>query len=101
MDRPAPKSRNGLALIAVTAPDIAEPSNKEVKKALPRLRKLLSTEELRRLKSSIPTIVVRSDGTEVPFVCPKCGGTRLYHAWHMTYHDALEFIAEGDYGPSQ
>jgi len=49
-DRPDPKTREGLALIALTTPDIEEPSEEELEKALPRVRLLLTEEEKHRLE---------------------------------------------------
>ena len=49
-DRPDPNTRFGLVLIALTTPDIAEPSEDEVEKALPRVRLLLTEEENHRLE---------------------------------------------------
>ena len=49
-DRPDPNTRLGLVLVALTTPDIEEPSEEELEKALPRVRLLLTEEEKRRLE---------------------------------------------------
>jgi hypothetical protein len=49
-DRPDPNTRLGLILIALTTPDIKEPSEEELERALPRVRLLLTEEERRRLE---------------------------------------------------
>lgn len=48
--RPDPNTRLGLVLIALTTPDIEEPSEEELEIALPRVRLLLTEEEKCRLK---------------------------------------------------
>ena len=49
-DRPDPNTRLGLVLVALTTPDIEEPSEEELEKVLPRVRLLLTEEEKRRLE---------------------------------------------------
>jgi hypothetical protein len=49
-DRPDPNTRLGLVLIALTTPNIAEPSEEELEEALPRVELLLTEEEKHRLE---------------------------------------------------
>jgi hypothetical protein len=69
-DRPNPNTRLGLVLIALTTPDIEEPSEEELEKALPRVRLLLTEEEKHRLegwlsKSSMAEIENKEENPEM------------------------------------
>lgn len=52
-DRPTPDTRQGLALIALTTPDIKEPTKAELNKAYSLVVSLLTEKEYRQVAEAI------------------------------------------------